>query len=114
MKKSPKYRLDNNIRPRISKSLKGKKAGRKWETLVGYTLQDLYQHFEKQFDEKMNWENYGKYWHLDHIVPKSWFLYSTAEEQAFKNCWALANLQPLEVKKNLIKGNRFSSTLAEN
>ncbi len=105
--KVPKKRLDVRISTSICKSLKGNKAGRRWETLVGYTLQDLYQHLEKQFDDKMTWENYGSYWHLDHIVPKSWFPYQTREEQAFKNCWSLANLQPLEAKENLIKHNHF-------
>jgi len=45
----------------IRHSLKGKKAGRRWEKLVGYTLEDLREHLESQFDNKMNWENYGGY-----------------------------------------------------
>lgn len=105
--KDPKFRLENSMTMRICSCLKGKKAGRKWETLVGYTAQDLMAHLEKQFDEKMNWQNYGSYWHIDHIVPKSWFPYQTAEEQAFKNCWGLANLQPLEATINMLKGNRY-------
>ncbi len=36
-----------------------------------------------------------------------WGSYQTREEQAFKNCWSLANLQPLEAKENLIKHNHF-------
>lgn len=55
----------------------------------------------------MSWNNQGSYWHIDHIVPLSWFPYQTVEEQAFKDCWALANLQPLEAKANLLKNNHF-------
>lgn len=103
------FKLNRTITSIINRVLKGKKAGRKWEILVGYSLQDLIQHIEKQFDEKMNWQNYGSYWHLDHIVPKSWFPYQTAEEQAFRDCWGLGNLQPLEAKKNKLKSNKFIS-----
>lgn len=107
---NPKNRIDKNVSVRLRQCLKkDEKAGRGWETLVGYTLQDLMTHLEKQFDDKMSWQNYGKYWHLDHIVPVSWFPYQTAEEQAFKNCWELKNLQPLEIKANLIKNNHFIS-----
>lgn len=111
LKKDPKARLNSRIATAIYQVLKNNKAGRKWETLVGYTLQDLTHHLEKQFNDKMNWQNYGSYWHIDHIVPKSWFPYQTAEEQAFRNCWALANLQPLEAKANLIKSNKNDSVM---
>lgn len=108
-RKIPRNHLDCNFSNSMRNSLNGNKRGRKWETLVGYTLQDLIWHLEKQFDDKMNWENYGSYWHIDHIVPKSWFPYQTAEEQAFKDCWGLANLQPLEALANFSKNNRFIS-----
>ena len=107
IRKNPKYRLDKNTATAIWFALKGKKVGKRWETLVDYTLQDLYQHLENQFDDKMTCQNYGSYWHLDHIVPKSWFPYQTAEEQSFKDCWALANLQPLEAISNLTKHNSY-------
>jgi 5-methylcytosine-specific restriction endonuclease McrA len=51
----------------------------------------------------MTWENYGIYWHIDHIKPLSWFNLETE----FKDAWALSNLQPLEATKNLSKGNRY-------
>lgn len=106
-RKIPKNHLDTNFSNHIRIAMNNKKAYRTWESLVGYTLQDLFNHLEKQFDKKMNWENYGSYWHIDHIVPISWFPYETAEEQAFKDCWGLKNLQPLEAKMNMSKGNRL-------
>ena len=33
----------------------------------------LKQWFEFQFDEKMNWENHGTYFHIDHVKPRSLF-----------------------------------------
>ena len=102
-----RLRLDNNISNAVRRSLNGKKNGRKWETLLGYTIKDLIKHLEKQFDDKMNWNNRGKYWHIDHIKPISLFKYETAEELEFKECWALENLQPLEAKENIRKSNKF-------
>lgn len=55
----------------------------------------------------MNWNNYGSYWVIDHKKPKSLFKYYNPEDQAFRDCWCLANLQPLEVKENLNKSNKF-------
>lgn len=69
----PKYKIDNSMSAHIRFSLKSKKGGRKWESLVGYTLEDLIKHLEKKFKKEMNWGNYGSYWHIDHRKPKSWF-----------------------------------------
>ena len=87
--------------------LKGKKAWRKWRDLVGYKAQDLINHLEKQFDDKINWDNYRSYWEIDHIKPKSLFKYETAEDPEFKKCWALENLQPLEKIKNRSKHDSY-------
>lgn len=102
-----KYRLDKIIACSIRIALKGKKEGRKWEGLVGYTIKNLMEHLEKQFDRKMNWNNHGSYWHIDHIKPKSLFCYKVAEDEEFKKCWSLDNLQPLEAVANLKKSNHY-------
>ena len=108
-----KYKLDDNMSGAIWKALKGKKAGRKWEELVGYTVEDLIKHLESKFESWMNWNNYGIYeegkfkWHIDHIKPKSLFNYSGPENEDFKECWALENLQPLEAMENMKKSNKF-------
>ena len=102
-----KYRLDMNMHTAIWKTLKKQKAGRKWEELVGYSVNELMKHLERQFDENMNWENYGSYWHIDHIKPKSLFKYNSPDELEFKKCWALENLQPLEKTKNIKKYNHY-------
>ena len=107
IREDPKFRLDLNMRSLIRQSLKGKKAGRGWEKLVGYTLEDLVKHLEKQFDDKMSWENYGSYWHIDHIKPRSLFKYTSPDDPEFKECWSLKNLQPLEKTANLKKRNIF-------
>lgn len=106
-KENPKFHLDTNMGVAVYQALKSKKAGRRWEILVGYTLEELIAHLEKQFDIQMNWNNYGGYWHVDHIKPKSLFKYTSPDDSEFKKCWALENLQPLERIANLKKSNIF-------
>ena len=107
----PKFKLDHNISSAIRVDLKHRKAsknGRRWEKLVGYTIQQLSEHLEKQFDENMTWENQGSYWHIDHIKPKSLFTYNDAECEEFRKCWGLENLRPLEGRENIRKSNKYS------
>jgi len=107
LREDPKFRLDENFSSQIRGALKEKKQGRHWEKLVEYTLKDLILHLEQKFDKKMTWSNYGRYWHVDHYIPKSWFQYESAESPEFKKCWALTNLQPLSGSENIKKNNRY-------
>jgi len=98
----PLFRLNSNISSAISTSIRGK-GGNKWQSLVGYNINELKQHLESQFSLKINWNNYGNYWELDHIIPKNRFCYSSFLDPEFKKCWALDNLQPLEKLMNRSK-----------
>jgi len=104
---NPMHRLSNNLRSNMYHALKAKKGFCKWEDLVGYTLQDLITHLTPLLGETMTWDNYGTVWHVDHIVPKSWFKYESTNDAKFKECWALSNLQPKLRLENIRKGNRF-------
>ncbi len=103
----PRNRINHSISTSIWQSLKGEKSGRHWEHLVGYTVTELMEHLEKQFDldPKISWKNYGFYWHIHHIRPKSKFHF-TSYDKEFKECWALSNLMPLEDKENMSRGDR--------
>ncbi len=100
---NPAFRASSNISRALRLALLNNKAGRHWEDIVGYTLGDLKTHLEKQFTPNMTWNNYGLYWHIDHIIPRSYF---TAKQ--IKSCWTLSNLRPLEARENLAKSNFFS------
>jgi hypothetical protein len=108
-KPSVNQRLNNRMRALLNYSLRNGKGGRRWEELVGYTLFELKQHLESQFADNMNWEIFmrGKgEIHIDHIIPRSAFRFNSPEDQGFKDCWALKNLQPLWAKDNLSKGSK--------
>ena len=76
--------------------------------LLGYTIDELIKHLESKFQPGMSWGNYGRAgWHIDHIKPDSWFIYSSTEDQGFKDSWSLNNLQPMWESDNCSKGDRF-------
>lgn len=101
----PELRLHNNVSRAIRKALHDRKAGRSWESLVGYKLAALVCQLESQFEIGMTWENYGE-WELDHVRPVSSFDFS--DESAVRVCWALSNLQPLWMSDNRRKYNRMA------
>jgi len=103
----PIVRMKENFSSNVYYSLRSNKRKKHWEDIVGYTTSQLMKHLEKQFDDKMNWDNYGSYWHVDHIIPQSWFIFKSYIDIGFKMCWDLENLQPLSAINNMKKGNRY-------
>lgn len=103
-----KFRLDRRMHKNISKCIKAFKNGFSWRTLVGYSTDALMTHLEKKFKSGMTWENYGTVWHIDHIIPKSFFKYEDYDD-VFRECWGLQNLQPLFAEENLKKSNKVSN-----
>jgi hypothetical protein len=110
-KYDPKLRIKNTIGSRIRKSLRnGGKGGRHWETVVGYTFEQLVKRLETKFypnpdtGEAMSLKNYGLHgWHIDHIIPIKAFDIQSIHDESFKKCWSLDNLQPLWAQDNLKK-----------
>jgi len=90
---------------------------------LDYSAGDLKQHLEAQFEDWMNWNNYGKYnrdewsdndqstwrWNIDHIVPQSKFSFSSMDDDGFRKCWALDNLRPYSAKQNCVDNCRLVS-----
>lgn len=107
----PVYKLRCNVSCSIRGYLKRFNSSKKDSCLkhLPYTIQQLYDHLEKQFDPNMSWSNYGSYWDIDHIIPQSKLPYDSMEHPNFQKCWALSNLRPLEHIENIRKGNKLIS-----
>ena len=106
-------RISTNINKCIRKSFK-KKGIVKSKTvceILGCSYQDFKIYIESQFENWMNWNNYGLYngqlnhgWDLDHIVPKS--IAKTEEDILKLNHYS--NFRPLCSKTNRdIKRNKL-------
>lgn len=109
---TPKGKINQRISAGIKHALRERKAGRHWESLVGYTVHDLKVHLEKQFKKHpgMNWERFmaGDI-HIDHKIPIAAFHFETHHDIDFQRCWALKNLQPLWKVDNIKKSDHVNA-----
>jgi hypothetical protein len=105
------YKLKENasrrIRYELNTLLKGKKTKRTYEYL-GCSIDELKKYLETQFTGNMSWDNYGKVWHVDHIIPcASWNLSDEFENNC---CWNFRNLQPLYASENQSKKDDYNQS----
>jgi len=122
LKNDPSFKLRGVISATIRsalKRLKVSKNGISFTKYVSYSINELKEYLEKQFEPWMTWDTYGMYnariwddndqstwkWNIDHIIPQSKLLYTSMNDDNFKKCWALSNLRPLSAKQNLLKSN---------
>lgn len=99
--RDPIQRVHSAISRSMRASLVNGKGGRTWTTLVGYSVNDLKVHLERQFRRGMSWSNYGSKWEIDHIVPLYVFRqFESEHDPGFKHAWALTNLRPLFCEAN--------------
>ena len=107
IRSNPEQVIKRRIHALMSRSLRGNKNGASWESLVGYTTEELMAHLESKFKDGMSWEN-RRMWHIDHIRPVVSFTYRSPDDQGFKECWSLINLQPLWAFDNMSKGSKVA------
>ena len=98
----PGFRLLGRMRARLWSMMRGRESATAI-SLLGYTVDDLKAHLERQFTKGMSWGNIGD-WEVDHIVPVSSFNITSADDEDFKACWALSNLRPVWRSVNRSKG----------
>lgn len=101
------FRLRKNVSRSILRALR-KENGIKLASIqkyLPYSIVELKQHIESQFNKNMSWTNYGKYWEIDHIIPQSCLKYMSLTDENFTKCWALSNLRPLEIHINRADGS---------
>lgn len=100
---NPLVRMANSMRRSIRRYLD---AGQKGEMssfeIIGCSKDDLRKHLESKFRDGMTWQNYGKHWHIDHIVP----LISAKSSDEIKRLCHWTNLQPLTAFENISKGSK--------
>ena len=102
----PENRLRANLGLRLNLAIRAGGGCKDQSILriIGCTLPELHAHITRQFIRGMTWENYGSMWHVDHIVPCSYFDLSRHDEQ--RRCFHFANLRPLWAEQNCREGDR--------
>ena len=108
IRSTPRGTINDRMSAGIRQSLHGAKGRRKWETLVGYTIDELKIHLKKKFTAGMTWELLmaGEI-HIDHKIPKTAFNFKSSDDIDFFKCWSLKNLQPMWAVENLKKHNNL-------
>jgi len=100
MQLEPLFKLSNSIRSTFHKVIKrnGYVKKSKSISILGCSFEEFKIYLEKQFQDWMNWDNYGLYngelnygWDIDHIIPLS----SAKTEEYIIKLNHYTNLQPL-------------------
>mgnify|MGYP001594626903 CR=1 FL=1 len=99
-KTDPQYKVSVSLRNRINKVLNGQKKKKTLE-LLGCSYDFLKEWLEYQFKKDMTFDNHGKVWHIDHIIPCKCFDLTDDSERI--KCFNWSNLQPLHSKENMSK-----------
>lgn len=121
LQNDPIYKLRKQASTLIRQGLRKQNSSKFGKSIIRYlpySIANLKEHLEGQFEPWMTWWNQGKYnsqmwdddkpitwtWQLDHIIPQADLPYASMEDDNFKKCWALNNLRPLSAKQNLLDG----------
>lgn len=95
----------NALRARLNKIVKNRKEKNLYIKLLGCDKSFLMEWFEYIFNLKkklnFNWDNYGKFWQIDHVTPCASF--DLMDESQIKICFHWTNLCPVTKKYNLQK-----------
>ena len=72
----------------------------------GLSIDQFRKWIEIQFTEELNWNNFGRNWQFEHIVPVAYFDFSV--EQDLRLCWNFINIrvEKIDLKKN--RGNQVN------
>ena len=104
-KLKPLTKATSSLRARLATIVRlgGYKKKSSLNKIIGCDWNTLKQHLEGQFNDKMNWANYGDYWEIDHILP-------LASAKTIDEIYELShytNLQPLYWKDNRKKSAKI-------
>jgi len=94
------YRIKKSLAARLRNVLTKKDTTMNY---IGCNIQYFREWIEYNFTAEMNWNNYGLFWSIDHIIPVCKFNLSD-EDEKFK-CWNWSNMMPVTVKYNSSKKN---------
>lgn len=105
------FRLGFVVRRQLIKLLnrKGISKSKRSKDFFDYDFSELKAHLESQFTLEMSWDNYGTFWHIDHIVPLASFRITGEDDPRLKEAWRLSNLRPLKAVDNILKSDIMPS-----
>lgn len=108
-KNDPGFKMQLNMRRRYRDIMKLTRNGGSTRHIddLGCSTKEFNKIIEAKFTNGMTWDNYGTYWHLDHILPCA--IFDHQDEKQRKQCWHWTNFQPLEAAKNMAKSDKIEN-----
>lgn len=101
------FKLARKIREKCSRVVKSVRPSEEALRILGCTQQFLKAWLEYNFTPEMNFDNYGKVWHIDHLIPISKF--DLTDDNEMRKCFHWTNCQPMLARENQSKNNRVTS-----
>ena len=101
-REEPASKLIRSVRSRILSAIKTK--SKHTVSYLGCNCSD-YLKWLLNNNNSFTFSNYGKEWHIDHVIPLSRFDLTNEEQQLLAFNWR--NTMPLSVKENLKKNNKI-------
>ena len=98
------FRIGESLKIRIHEVLKEYKEDSS-NYLLGCKKKHIVSWLTYQLNNELTWENYAEYWHIDHVIPISFFDMEQRREHLI--CFNWMNLRPLEKSKNIAKFNNI-------
>lgn len=84
---------------RISRQAKGYAKTTRTNEMLGCSYDEAAAHIQSMLPPEWKWEDRGKVWHIDHIIPLSAFDLTNPEHLKMACHWS--NLRPLAATENL-------------
>ncbi len=93
-RQDPKFRLRESILALINHHLQQK--SKSTNEYLGCSYEEYHLYLESKFTNKMNWDNYGTYWEIDHTIPLS-----------KGGSFHYTNTSPMTITENRQKSNKL-------
>lgn len=101
------FRLARQIRDKCNRVMKSVRPSKDALDILGCSQKFFKAWLQYNFTSEMNFENYGKVWHIDHLIPISKF--NLTDDTEMRKCFHWTNCQPMLARKNQSKNNRVTS-----
>lgn len=88
-----------------------KALSKSYAPYFGLDISNMRLWFEHQFTKGIGWQNFGKEWQFDHIIPVTYFDFTVEEE--LRLCWNFTNIRVELIQKNKDKGARLDVLAAK-
>lgn len=106
-RRSASYRITSAAKARALHNLKGLKCFQVFE-LMACSKKELIKWLSYQLNGDQTLENFGSVWHMDHVIPVSFFDLSDWRE--VEMCFHWSNIRPLNSKDNHKKASKIIKT----